>query len=289
VYNSLSLEQGGSYQGMDEFSHTETDVVTVAFANWKHYQQPITLSGIDTEVKNQGESKIFDMIEFAEKNALNTMQTRLNQHFYLDGTGNSSKNVTGLGAIISETPTTGILFGINRATAGNEYWRNQSVDTNGTAWSTTPAVSPMRNDMTKLYVQCGRIKSGAVGDRYPDLILSTETYFEMYDQVCSKIGQRFVNTKVADAGFTNLTFKGATMIHDEDCPQDAGSAEKAFFINSAFMTLNYAPKRNFNLSDQTHLWFQDGSVNNLFWSGELTADLCAKHGVHQGISATFAS
>ncbi len=45
---------------------------------------------------------------------------------HLDGT-QSPDAITGVDALVSTTPTTGIVGGINRATSGNEYWRNYGV------------------------------------------------------------------------------------------------------------------------------------------------------------------
>jgi hypothetical protein len=278
----------GSFHGYDTLPLIEQDNVTIGIANWKQYHKTIVISGLDRDVKNRGSAKVFDLLEQKEKNALNSLHTEMNSHFYLDGTGNSSKRVTGLGAIIAEAPTTGTLFGINRATAGNEYWRNQNIDTNSYAYASSGSVPTMLNDMERLWVLCGRLK-GTGSKRYPDLILSTETYWRYYVQSLQKIGTRYVNVEASDAGFKNVTFNSATMIEDQDCPQDAGSAEKAFFINSDYMALRYGSLHNFKVTPFIEPADQNAFAAKILWAGELTSSLCAKHGIHQGItSAAFA-
>lgn len=271
-----------SFQGLEQLNLQEQDNVTIIEANWKQYYKSIVISGLDKDVKNTG-NKIFDLLEQKEQNALNSLQTDMNEHFYLDGTGNSSKRVTGLGAIIAEDPTTGELFGINRATAGNEWWRNQSVDTNAQFWSTTTAEAVGYNDMEKLKMYCGRLKVGGKKDRYPDLILSTEDYYLFYNRQVNKTGTRFVNQKVRDLGFDNLMFGGATMIADQDCPDDAGGHDKAFFINSRFMELCYAPRVNFKTTPLREAEDQNGFSAKIYWAGELICTNCAKQGIHQGV------
>lgn len=49
----------------------------------------------------------------------------MNALMWGDGTGDA-KALAGIGAIIADDPTTGTVGGINRATAGNEWWRNRS-------------------------------------------------------------------------------------------------------------------------------------------------------------------
>ena len=270
-----------SYLGFDGLSLPEQDNVTIAYASWKQHYKSIVISGRDRMI-NTGE-KVFDLLEQKEKNALESLQQQMNEYFYLDGTGNDSKRVTGLGAIISEAPTSGTLFGINRA--NETWWRNQSVDTGAAYWDTTNDIAVMRQDMLELYLKCGRLAAGGKKNRYPDLILGSENYYLYYDDTCSRIGQRFVNTMAADAGFSNLKFMGSTLIHDYDCPQDAGSNEKAFFINSRFMRLNYHPQRNFSVGKLQSPENQDAFTAKVLWMGELTCTNCAKQGIHQGVAA----
>lgn len=272
-----------SYQGLDPWTLQETDNVTIAIANWKQYGKPIVISGLD-KIKNVG-AKIFDLLEQKEANALSSLQNQFNQHCYLDGTGNASKRITGLGAIIAEDPTTGTLFGINRATAGNEWWRNMNKDTNGACYTATGNVPTIIKDMESLKLMTGRVKAGGKSEQYPDLILCTETYYLYYNEAILRTGTRWVNQKARDAGFENLTFGSTTMIQDADCPADAGSDQKAFFINSRFMALRYSKMANFSVGDYQEAVDQDGFSAKVKWAGELTCTNCAKQGIHQGLQA----
>ncbi len=82
------------------------------------------------------------MDDFAESYARS-----LNSLYWGDGTADS-KGLAGLRSIITANPTTGTVGGINRATAGNEFWRNRartaasggvvvsSPSNGGTLWQT---------------------------------------------------------------------------------------------------------------------------------------------------------
>jgi len=52
-------------------------------------------------------------------------EERFSKHAHLNG-AQSSEAIAGLDFLVSTTPTTGTVGGINRATAGNAYWRNHA-------------------------------------------------------------------------------------------------------------------------------------------------------------------
>jgi len=283
-----------SYQGFDIWALKEQDDATLARANWKYYHESIVWSGADTEVLNTGPEQVFDLYQQKEDSAIANLQTIFNTDFYADGTGNSSKDVTGLGAIIPQDPTTGTIYGFNRATAGNEFMRSMLVDSgsSGTGvapYSGSPTVYTMLLAMAKLYQYCGRLRFGKASQRFPDLILCSEGYQRSYES-CLQPNQRFTNTQVADAGFTNLTYKKTTIIDDQDCPIDTVNAasggkspQTGIFINSNFIELGYAKNRDMKVTKPVMSPNQDAFVAHILWAGELLATLLPKHGRHIGI------
>ncbi len=284
VFNDLDTDEG-SFAGWDTLPNTASDDVDLAIASYKSYYKPITINGEELDLNN-GE-RIFNLMQQKEEAALSSLRHQLSEHSYLDGTGNGSKRIVGLGAICSATPTTGTLFNINRATAGNEYWQNQRVDTNAVAFDYSDGISNVRNGLETCYTRCGRQKQMGA-QRYPDLILCTENYRNYLSEVMDHKGQRYVNTNEADAGFETLKFRNASIVEDQDCPADAGSGEQAFLLNSDCMKLIYIKSANFKTSKAMPLEAQDGFARRLIWRGCLIARNPAKLGVHEGITATQA-
>lgn len=284
VFNDLDTDEG-SFDGYDTLPNTASDDVDTAVASYKSYYKPIVISGTERDLNN-GE-RIFNLMEQKEEAATASMRGQMSTHFYLDGTGNSSKRIVGLAAICAAAPTTGTLFGINRATAGNEYWRNQRTDTNAVAFDYSDGISNIRNGLEATYTACGRQKTSGM-QRYPDLILCTENYRNYMSEVMDHKGQRYVNTNEADSGFETLKFRGASVVEDQDCPADAGSGEQAFLLNSDSLRLIYIKSANFKTSAATALEAQDGFARRLIWRGALIARNPGKLGVHEGITATQA-
>ena len=202
----------GSYSGYDTISLTAQDGITAAEYEWKQYAASIAISGIE-EAKNNGEAAILNLLEAKVMQAEESMREGFNVMFFGDGTGNSGKNWNGLGNLVEASGTVG---GINRATAGNEYWRSYEENTAG---ALTLA------QMNTAY------NSVSVGNDHPDMVLTTQTLYEKYESLLQP-QLRYTDTKTADAGFQNLLFKAAPVTYDVHC-----TAGDVYFLNSKYLTL----------------------------------------------------
>ena len=201
-----------SYSGYDSISLTAQGGITAAEYDWKQYAASIAISGIE-EAKNNGEQEIINLLEAKIMQAEESMREGFNRMFYADGTGNSGKDWNGLGNIVEASGTVG---GINRATAGNEYWR--SYEENTATALTLAQLSTAYNSVS-------------VGNDHPDMVLTTQTLFEKYEALLQP-QLRYTDTRTADAGFQNLLFKAAPVVYDEHC-----TAGVVYFLNSKYLTL----------------------------------------------------
>ena len=201
-----------SYGGYDSLSLSPQSGITAAEYDWKQYAASISISGIE-EAKNNGEQEIINLLEAKIMQAEESIREGFNQMFFADGTGNSGKDWNGLGNLVEASGTVG---GINRGTAGNEYWR--SYEDNSAGALTLAQMSTAYNTVS-------------VGNDHPDMILTTQTLFEKYEALL--VPQlRYTDTKTADAGFQNLLYKAAPMAYDVHCPTGT-----MFVLNSKYLTL----------------------------------------------------
>lgn len=201
-----------SYSGYDPIALTAQDGITAAEYEWKQYAASIAISGIE-EAKNNGEAAILNLLEAKVMQAEESLREGFNVMFFGDGTGNSGKNWNGLGNLVEASGTVG---GINRATAGNEYWRSYEENTAG---ALTLA------QMNTAY------NSVSVGNDHPDMVLTTQTLYEKYESLLQP-QLRYTDTKTADAGFQNLLFKAAPVTYDVHC-----TAGVVYFLNSKYLSL----------------------------------------------------
>jgi hypothetical protein len=202
----------GSYAGYDPINIDAQGGITAAEYEWKQYATSIAISGIE-EAKNNGEQAVLNLLEAKIMQAEETMKEKFNQMFFADGTGNSGKDWNGLGNLVEASGTVG---GINRATAGNEYWRSYEENTAGAL--TLAQMSTAYNTVS-------------VGNDHPDMVLTTQTLFEKYESLLQP-QLRYTDTKTADAGFQNLLFKAAPVAYDVHC-----TAGVVYFLNSKYLTL----------------------------------------------------
>jgi hypothetical protein len=243
----------GSYSGYDTISLTAQEGMSAAEYDWKQYAASIAISGIE-EAKNNGEAAIINLLEAKIMQAEESMREGFNQMFFADGTGNSAKDWNGLGNIVEASGTVG---GINRATAGNEFW--QSYEEN-TAGALTLA------DMATAY------NSVSVGNDHPDMVLTTQTLFEKYESLLQP-QLRYTDAKTADAGFQNLLFKSAPVTYDVHC-----TAGVMYFLNSKYLTLVGHSGKWFEQTDFVRPENLDARYALIMCYGNLTCRNAAKQG-----------
>jgi len=177
-------------------------------------------------IQNSGKEAIIDLLDGRMAVAEAQIANRISGDLYLDGTGNAGKNLTGLGAAVPDSPTTGTYGGIDRATW--TFWRSVSYSavTNGGAATTA---SNIQQYMDSVAVQLIR------GTDKPDLIVADNNYYRLYLQSLQSI-QRITDSgsSMAGAGFASLKYFGAGMASDVVLDGGIGSSATAnhmFFLN----------------------------------------------------------
>lgn len=144
------------------------------------------------------------------------------------GSATTGTDINGIQVLISTTPTTGSVGGINRATFS--FWRNRQ---NSGASSVSP-FDNLRSAWTTTYNQCslGGVKNT------PRWVMTDRPSFQGYEQILVAIEQiaDARMKKDADIGFDNelLKFKGAQVFFDEDAP-----AGNAYFYSNVNLKAPY--------------------------------------------------
>ena len=254
------------YSGYEAINYQTKELFSAAEYNMKLCAVPVGISG-EEQLMNSGRERMINLFEKRIANAEKTMKNRMAAAIYGDGTGSSGKTISGLQLLVSDDPTSGTVGGINRATSGNEFWRNQAATAQSALTSDT-----IRPAMDNLYLKCCR------NTDKPDLIVADDTMYTLYEQSLTPL-QRFTDPKVAEAGFTSLKFKGADVIFDGGqggaCP-----TKHMYFLNTDYIYLRPHKDRNMKVIGGDRMAInQDALYRIIGWAGNLTMSNASLQGV----------
>lgn len=213
-----------SYSDLDTFSTTRVDVFDRYEAQWKEYIGTYVMSDLE-EDRNAGEGQVFDLRNAKLENLRNSIKATFNTDFYAAGTANSGKTFTGLATLVSSTPSTGTVQGVDRSSYS--FARNQQ--TAGTL--TTSAFDNLRAAMRSIY----NLSSNGISGDHPTFGVTTRTVFEGFEGLLLA-NERFTSKDDGDGAFKNevLKFKGMKLSFDSACTSGC-----LYMLNPKFLKLIY--------------------------------------------------
>jgi hypothetical protein len=248
----------------------------------------VSISGLE-ELQNSGEEAIIDLLESRIENAEDTFMNGLSQGIYGDGTVTGSIN--GLQNLVSTSPSSGIIGGIDRATWS--FWQNQAYGavTNGGAAATSANIAHYMNSVWVSLVR-GRDK--------PDLIVADNGFWKLYLESLQAI-QRIQTengrgTDIAEAGFETLKYMSADVVLDggfqglsgDPFPGETSSgngiggvpANQMYFLNTKYIHWRPHARRNMVPLDPDRFSVnQDVMVKLMGWAGNATLSNAFVQGV----------
>ena len=254
------------YSGYDTISYTNKQLFTAAEYALKLCAVPVAISGEDL-LKNSGKEKIVDLFEKRVENAMKTMSNQMSKAIYSDGTGSSGKEIGGLRFLVADSPATGTVGGIDRATSGNEFWRNKATTAEEALTSET-----IGKAMHSMYHSLCR------GTDKPDLIVTGDDMYSLHEDSLTPL-QRYTDPKAADCGFATLRFKGADVVCDGGqggfCPE-----KHMYFLNTDYLYLRSHKDRNMKVIGGDRMSVnQDALYKIVGWAGNLTMSNASLQGV----------
>jgi len=224
------------------------------------YADSVTMSGLEM-LQNSSKEAIIDLLDGRMQVSEARLLNRISGDLYGDGTGNGGKNLDGLGAAVSATPTTGTYGGINRANW--TFWQNQVT----TGVTTTPATTNILAKMTEAAIKQIR------GTDKADLIVAGNTMYQLYVNSLQAI-QRIASEESGASGFASLKFYGGGTSADVVLGGGYGSQETAtymYLLNTNYIFLRPHKERNFvPIGGERQAINQDAIVKLYGWAGNLT-------------------
>lgn len=265
MYNDTTTNNTNSYSGYEVLNVSQNSPISAAQFSITQYASAISISGLES-LQNSGKEAIIDLLDGRMNVAEAQLANRIGGDIYLDGTGNSGKNITGLGAAVPDAPTTGTYGGIDRATW--TFW--QSVKYSGvTNGGAAVSASNIQSYMDALAVQLIR------GTDKPDLIVADNNYYKLYLQSLQSI-QRITDggNSSQGIGFASLKYYGAGMASDVVLDGGIGNdatANHMWFLNTKYLMFRPHADRNFvPIGGDRQAVNQDAVVKLIGWAGNIT-------------------
>jgi hypothetical protein len=215
-----------SYTMYDAFDNSPQKGQVNANYGFANYGGFLTISNDELDT-NSGKEQIVNVLTAKMMILEDSINAKINDDLYKDGTGNGSKDILGLAAMCEASATPGAYLGLTDST----YWVNQ--------YKTATAVSVI-SGLTDCYIAC------ADGKEVPDIILANTAFVSAYENAnrstSTGVSISYVNTTLADAGFQQWNFKGVPMVLDkslDSSANDSGGKGKAYVLNSKFLALPF--------------------------------------------------
>lgn len=267
----------GLFSGYSTIPNQPNNPLASASLPNANYVAAIAVSLEEEELNKGKPEKLLDIVKVQTENAESTLRNRLGTDLY--GTGalvGGKQPIIGLGGAV--TGTTGVYAGLNRATAGNEFWRanvNSTAHTQANMKDSTHA-SYLPAIMRTMMTDC-------TFDGSPDVIATTKKIYNIYQDIAQTTNLRFDND-VADLGFPTVKFEGVTMMFDDFC-----TTGYMYYLNSSTWTMWII--RDFDFDTRSgSMWKlpvdQLAKVAHLLWMGQLRLDTPRENGVLSSLALT---
>jgi hypothetical protein len=261
IVTPLDYNTNGTYQrysGYDVLNVQQSDVITAAEYQWRQIALSVVASGRELRINN-GPNQIVKLAKARIKNAMRTFANNFSFDLYSDGT--LPNQINGLQALVADTGT-GVIGGIDSSQW--PFW--QSVVQSAAApiqggGAVTPSATTIETSlMLPLWLNQVR------GDDKPDLIISSNDYFGLYEASQVSI-KRYTDNTTAQGGFTSLKYKTADVIFD------GGSgipAAHMYFLNTNYIEVVVHTDADLSVQDDMKPYNQDATVIPILWMGNLS-------------------
>lgn len=269
IVTPLEYAENATYQrfsGYDILNTSASDVLSAAEFQWRMIALSVTANGTELRA-NSGDSQIINLVKTRTKNAIKTFKNNFSIDVYSDGT--LPNQINGLQALVADAGT-GTVGGIDSSTWG--FWQNkvQSAAAAIQGGTVTVSSTTIENDfMLPLWMELTR------GDDKPDLIISSNDYFMMYEksQVAFK---QYTSSNSAQGGFISLKYKTADVIYD------GGSGIPnlhMYFLNTDYINLVVHKDANLEVMSDRVPYNQDAAMIPILFQGNLEVTNRGLHGV----------
>jgi hypothetical protein len=247
------------YNHWQRFNIQSKPTIDAAQYSPKYVMVSMSISGQE-ELENSGsDTQLVNLVTAKTEGMQDDFIINMNIDLWSDGSLDAGRQVNGMRALISDTPSSGIVGSINSATF--PFWRNFSFDatTDGGAAATSANIPTY---MTT--VMTSRLRDSNL----IDLIYADNNYWNLYHG--SKLSiERIVDRNAANRGSLEIEFMNRPVVNAGGY-NGAIAANHMYFVNSKTLDLYVHKKRNYSAVGGDRLPLdQDGRLKLVGWAGNL--------------------
>jgi hypothetical protein len=241
--------------------------------NWAIFTNSIVLNDLD-KAMNKGRAAIKNWLQTLRRQAEVTNKNQFNSAFWKSSPGSSEPN--SVPSLISATPTTGTIGGLNRS--GNSYLQNGAYTTTVTSIGSSAGISALEQT---------RIKN-SVGTSAADIIIMSAERFSALVGYLATLQRWYPNDKLFQLRIPSIKLGDATVVFENTTVQ--GSANKittnyVYGINSDNMWLKVLKDMSGNWSLEMER--VNRSLNKAVyytWAGQLVTNCPRAHFVMTAVT-----
>jgi hypothetical protein len=273
IVQEIEYAENGTYKrysGYEQLNIAPSDVFTGAEFNYAQAAVAISISGLEM-LQNSGEEAILDLLESRIANGEKTITNNVALDCYSNGTADGGRQIGGLQLLVSTTPSSGVVGGIDPSTTAGSFWQNIAFSsaTNGGAAATAANI---QSYMNRVYVQLVR------GADRPDLIVADNNYWRLYLESLQAI-QRISSDSLAEAGFDSLKYMNSDVVLDGGYGGGAPT-NTMYFLDTDYIYFRPHTDRFFTpLGDDRFAVNQDAMVKLIGFAGNMTVSARKLQGI----------
>lgn len=251
-----------SYSGYDLIDTTPQEGFGWAEYEWRQHAGSVTISGEEVK-KNSGAKQLINLLQAKVDQLKLSIADDMNAMLWSDGTGNNSKDMLGLQAIVSDSVT---LAGI---APGTYTWWKSVVEAGPADLTDVAGVETLNDVYNTIRVNRSKV----------DVEFTTQDNFQAYEALAVP-NIRFQDLKAADLGFETIAHKGAEVIFEPDVPAPGGSGGGYwYFLNSDRLEFVQHANSWLDPTDFVRPYNQDAKTALILSMGNLITDERRAHGV----------
>lgn len=262
-YNENSTVQW--YSGYEPFNLTPQKVLDTSIYSWKQCGVSVSISGMEERQNADSKTRRFNLLAGRIENAKKSLANDMERVLFADGTGSFGKELTGLAAHVSTTPSTGVHGGISAVDWS--FWRNQATEFGELSAATIKSI--LSTNITPL-------RRGTM-DRVDVVLMGDDAWNAALEAFQTQ--QQTAQSLKGEFGFESLVYNGAKLIH---CGGLRGqlTTQTMYFLNTETFKLRVHESLNMSkIGDSRTPLDQDATVQLMGFMGNLTCNNRELNGV----------